>query len=165
MKILQKDCERARQWASAELDGELSDFEGVLLRAHLARCEPCSEFRRQIRGLTRAVRTEPLARMEGMIEIGRVRRSRLRLAPAAAAMAAVAVGLGSLLASSQVHSGSVGASAVRHARSFSFDPDTRRATSRQIVHAQTVQRVTQNGALLPSGSQSSVHGGPVVDDR
>ena len=38
------ECERARQWASTELDGELSSFERVLLHAHLDACPSCSEF-------------------------------------------------------------------------------------------------------------------------
>ena len=38
------ECERARQWASTEIDGELSSFERVLLHAHLDACPSCSEF-------------------------------------------------------------------------------------------------------------------------
>jgi predicted anti-sigma-YlaC factor YlaD len=34
-------CERARFWASLRLDGELSELEGALLDAHLARCAGC----------------------------------------------------------------------------------------------------------------------------
>lgn len=165
MRILPRDCERARQWTSAELDAELSDFEAVLLRAHLGCCESCSAFHRQIHGLTHVVREAPLERLERTIEIRRVRRSRLRLAPVAAAMAAVSVGLGSLMASSQFHSDSVGASAAPPTRSFSFDPDTRNAKSRQLLRTQTGQSVVQFGALLPTGSESSLHGGPVVEDR
>src|SRR3954454_17246769 len=34
-------CERARLWASLRADGELSELEGALLDAHLARCAEC----------------------------------------------------------------------------------------------------------------------------
>jgi predicted anti-sigma-YlaC factor YlaD len=34
-------CARARFWASLRVDGELSELEGALLDAHLARCDDC----------------------------------------------------------------------------------------------------------------------------
>jgi hypothetical protein len=37
-------CARARFWASLRVDGELSELEGALLDAHLARCPDCAEF-------------------------------------------------------------------------------------------------------------------------
>lgn len=96
-------CERARQWASADVDGELSTFERVLLADHLARCPSCAAFSSDLRGLTSALRAAPRERFEGVV-IGRVgRQARLRFAPAAAAMAIAAVGLGSLLASSELN--------------------------------------------------------------
>lgn len=105
------DCDRARQWASTELDGELSTFERVLLHAHLNVCPSCREFHDTMAGLTAALREAPLEPFEGQVEFGRLRRRpRLRLAPAAAAMAVAAVGLGSFLATASVKSGSVSAS-------------------------------------------------------
>jgi hypothetical protein len=51
--------------------------------------------------MTTALRAAPLQQFDGVV-IGRIRRQvRLRLAPAAAAMAIAAVGLGSLVASTQ----------------------------------------------------------------
>ena len=95
-------CERARQWASADVDGELSTFERALLADHLDRCVSCRDFSRDVAGLTGALRAAPREPYEGVV-IGRVRRHvRLRLAPAAAAMAILAVGLGSLVASTQL---------------------------------------------------------------
>src|ERR1700750_2030464 len=92
------ECDRARQWASTEVDGELSSFERVLLHAHLDACPSCREFSGTITGLTKALREARLEQLESPIVIGRPRRrARLRLAPAAAAMAGAAVGLGSLL--------------------------------------------------------------------
>jgi predicted anti-sigma-YlaC factor YlaD len=95
------ECERARQWASTEVDGELSSFERVLLHAHLDACSSCTEFSSTISGLTKTLREARLEQLEVPIAIGRPRRrARLRLAPAAAAMAIAAVGLGSILATS-----------------------------------------------------------------
>jgi anti-sigma factor RsiW len=95
-------CERARQWASADVDGELSTFERALLEDHLGRCSSCQEFSRDVRGMTSALRAAPLQQFDGVV-LGRIRRQvRLRLAPAAAAMAIAAVGLGSLVASTQL---------------------------------------------------------------
>jgi hypothetical protein len=108
------DCDRARQWASTELDGELSTFERVLLHAHLNVCQSCQEFHSEIAGLTGALRQAPLEPFQARVEFGHLRRRpRLRLAPAAAAMAIAAVGLGSFLASASFRSGSVSA---RHAQ-------------------------------------------------
>jgi anti-sigma factor RsiW len=100
---MQGHCDRARQWASAAVDGELSTFERALLDAHLERCASCSEFSRDVQGLTNTLRAAPYEPFEGVV-IGRVRRQvRLRLAPAAVAMAIAAVGLGSVLASTQLN--------------------------------------------------------------
>lgn len=97
-------CRRAREWVSAELDGELSTFERALLGDHLERCTSCRDFSRGVNRLTSALRAAPREPFEGVV-IGRVRRQiRIRVAPAAAAMAIVAVGLGSLLASTQLNS-------------------------------------------------------------
>jgi anti-sigma factor RsiW len=94
-------CERARQWASVGVDGELSTFERALLEDHLGRCASCREFSRDVSGLTSALRAAPREQFEGVV-LGRIHRQiRLRLAPAAAAMAIAAVGLGSLVASTQ----------------------------------------------------------------
>jgi anti-sigma factor RsiW len=94
-------CERARQWASADVDGELSTFERALLEDHLGRCGSCREFSHDVNGMTNALRAAPLEQFDGVV-LGRMRRQvRLRLAPAAAAMAIAAVGLGSLVGATQ----------------------------------------------------------------
>jgi len=151
VRFVCRECDRARQWASIDVDGQLSEFERTLLDAHLVGCQSCAEFRREIARLTQVVRAAPAAQLTRPIEVARVRRRYgLRLAPAAAAMAAAVLGLGSLLASSQLHTGSVGDGVVHHARSFKFDPDTAAAAVRQPVVTRT--------------AQNSVHGGPVLFD-
>jgi predicted anti-sigma-YlaC factor YlaD len=159
------ECERARQWASADLDDEVSTFERALLDDHLAGCASCSEFRAAIGGLTGTLRAAPRERLEGVV-IGRVRRQvRLRLAPAVAAMAVAAVGLGSVLASSAIHLGSVGrvSSQQIHATPAILSaPDTMNlSTSRALQRLRTVAPA----ADLRSTSSRSLRGGPVVRER
>lgn len=156
------DCERARQWASIELDGELSTFERVLLRAHLAHCPPCRAFREQTGGLTHALRAAPLEQLEQPIQIGRMRRRlRLRLAPAAAAMAVAFVGLGSVLATSAVRSSSVGPEHVRPA-AISLAPAAVETmnlrTSAALEHLNALQQIRVSAA------NRSLRGGPVLQE-
>ena len=149
-------CEQARQWASLELDGELSSFERVLLDAHIEGCPSCSEFRTEIANLTGALRAAPSERLEGVV-----------LAPAAAAMAIAAVGLGSLLSSSSLRSGSVGRLAAQginvspDAASVAAAPDTMNlsiSTALETLRARTAARI----APRPRGS---LRGGPAVTQR
>jgi Putative zinc-finger len=42
-------CERARQWSSLRLDGELSELEGALLDRHLDACPACASFDERLR--------------------------------------------------------------------------------------------------------------------
>ena len=103
MSPVHSHCDRAREWASADVDGELSTFEHALLAAHLERCASCRAFSTDLQGLTSALRAAPREHFE-VTAFGRLRRQAgLRLAPAAAAMAIAAVGLGSLVASSQLN--------------------------------------------------------------
>lgn len=53
-------CTRARFWASLRVDGELSELEGALLDAHLARCADCREFQAAATGSATLLRTAPL---------------------------------------------------------------------------------------------------------
>jgi predicted anti-sigma-YlaC factor YlaD len=146
-------CERARQWASASVDGELSTFERALLADHLERCASCREFSLAITDLTTALRAAPRERLEG-ISIGRVRRHvRLRLAPAAAAMAVAAVGLGSVLASVEIKGGSVGSVQPVHAARVAA-PDALNLSAAHVLERLRSSR--------PTSSARSLRGGPVV---
>jgi len=150
-------CERARQWASASVDGELSTFERALLADHLERCASCREFSLAISDLTTALRAAPRERLEGSISIGRVRRHvRLRLAPAAAAMAVAAVGLGSVLASVEIKGGSVGSVQPVHAAPVAA-PDTLNLSASYMLERLHSER--------PTASGRSLRGGPVVHQQ
>ena len=93
------NCERAREWSSLRLDGELPQLQRAMLRKHLAACPGCTEFDSDLAGATLALRTAPLEQLERPVAIPRRRRSALRIAPAFAAAAAVAFvfGLGPLV--------------------------------------------------------------------
>src|SRR5437899_10136223 len=92
-------CERAREWGSLRLDGELSDFEQVLLDAHLGRCEGCAAYVREIGAITLTIRAAQLEPMPRPVALPLRRRlaytSRtLQAGAAVAAVLAVTVGLG-----------------------------------------------------------------------
>jgi len=144
------NCDQARHWASADVDGELSTFERVLLANHAARCPACQEFRASVRGLTTVLRTAPRERFEVAV-IGRIRRrATLRLAPAVAAMAVAAVGLGSILASSEVRNRSV--ASAQPVVSVAID-----AIDLKTVNARAARAVREHRSVLG--------GGPVLQDR
>lgn len=49
-------CDRAREWSSLRLDGELSPLEEELLERHLGVCEPCLSFAEGVRSTTSVLR-------------------------------------------------------------------------------------------------------------
>jgi anti-sigma factor RsiW len=88
------ECARACEWASLRLDDQLSEFEEVLLEAHLARCAECRAFAASISGLTGALRGAPLEEPAFAFEPPRKTSGRtfaLRAVSAAAAIAVVGV--------------------------------------------------------------------------
>jgi ferric-dicitrate binding protein FerR (iron transport regulator) len=90
-------CDRAREWVSLRLDGELSPLEDELLDRHLELCAECSAFEEDVRWATDVLRLTPQERP--------VRRLRVRAAPkpqvstrrVTAIAAAAALALGALL--------------------------------------------------------------------
>jgi predicted anti-sigma-YlaC factor YlaD len=81
-------CSRAREWASLRLDGEISEFETMLLRAHLIRCVDCRSFAEDTAVLTEHVRRTPPERMTHPVAV--IRRRPRRRRPAALAATALA---------------------------------------------------------------------------
>ena len=91
-------CDRARAWAALAPDGELSELEGKLLSAHLARCAACDAFATDVDALAGALRREELVPLSHPLAISawRSRRThygRLRAVGAAAAVALMAIGI------------------------------------------------------------------------
>jgi len=155
-------CDRAREWATADVDGELSSFERVLLNAHLAECPTCREFQVAVNGFTDLLREAPLEKLERTIDIGRVRRRTrisMRIAPAVAAMAVTVVGLGSILASSDLRSPS---SRISAPSEFS-GVDTMNLATAQARASKVVS--TGPVRTLQARSSRSLRGGPVIRNR
>lgn len=91
-------CERAREWASLGLDGELSELERALLSAHTKRCYACAQYVAEVGVITTVIRETPLQRLSYPVELPIRRRlgwsSRVLQAGAAtAAVVAATAGL------------------------------------------------------------------------
>jgi predicted anti-sigma-YlaC factor YlaD len=124
-------CERARFWASLRLDGELSELEGALLDAHLARCAGCRAVADGFGASTTTLRSAPLERL-APVALDLPRSSRRLLATIA--VAAVLV-LG-MIAGGLVREGVSHGSAVPHAVAVvaSFEtPDQLRSLRRSAL--------------------------------
>jgi len=165
VSLVHGKCDRARQWASLELDGELSGFERALLENHVAGCPSCAAFRAEIGGVTTALRAAPYEPFEGIV-LGRIRRRvGLRLAPAAAAMAVAAVGLGSILASASFRGGPVAHFAAEGVvnvnpsdANAAPNPDTMNLSASQALRALHDRSATR----IASRSSGPLRGGPAV---
>jgi anti-sigma factor RsiW len=137
-------CDRAREWLSLQLDGELSELERTLVRAHLKRCDECRLFGADLDASTAVLRAVPLELLSHPVVVPHTRRIPLRAfrvaAPLAAGIAAAFV-LGLSVAGSGAPSlERVGP--VFQEPEIAFDADARglpRATARpgQVVPATT----------------------------
>ena len=58
-------CDRAREWASLRLDGELSQLEGAMLASHVDRCAECRTVVAEIEAFTRSSATPRPCRSAG----------------------------------------------------------------------------------------------------
>jgi predicted anti-sigma-YlaC factor YlaD len=97
-------CDRAREYSSRSLDGELSDFERALLETHLERCDPCRAYVVELADIVARLRTAPLEALPHPIALPSRRRARTRaLQGAAAAAAAVVAVTAGLVGSLQSH--------------------------------------------------------------
>lgn len=91
--VRQPACDRARTWLSLRLDGELSEIEGALLDAHLARCEPCRTAAAAAEAVTQAIRAVPLETPALAVSLPRARGSLRAFYGAAAATLSTVVAL------------------------------------------------------------------------
>ena len=87
------ECERAREAASACLDGELTELEAAFLGTHRRACADCDAFAAGIEATTAALRATPLSGPSRSLALPRLRRPArqltLRAASGLAAAAAV----------------------------------------------------------------------------
>lgn len=127
LRLTTQRCDRVRAWVSLELDGELSQFEGALLRTHLAGCEDCRKYAAEAQAITAELRSAPPERLAAPVSLPRLRRGSFRsVQVAVAATAVAAVGLGSLL-------GSLGSRDAITARSAAPETVERQGVSRPQV--------------------------------
>ena len=153
------DCERARQWTSLDVDGELSTFEGALLDAHLASCGDCREFSLGVAHTASALRSAPLEPFTVTVPTRLRRRVGRSLAPAVAALAVVSVGLGSIVASSHLGSGLAHRSAPP-----ATEVDLVGATY-DTVNAQSLRAAQRLPLPDPRRSSARAGGGPYMSVR
>jgi len=111
-------CERAREWASLRMDGELSELEQVLLQSHLDRCAGCSAYSAGVAAATAEIRGAKVERLTRPVTLPLHRRiaftaRAFQAGTGVAAVLAAAVGLGTLFGSSGHQTPSLSASAVR----------------------------------------------------
>jgi predicted anti-sigma-YlaC factor YlaD len=99
-------CERMRGSISAELDGELSEFESIRLRGHLRVCASCQAFKADSERFATALRSAPLEPLSRSVSVPSRRRHVMHLrVPVAAAVAVSMIAAGGLFEA--LHSGSV----------------------------------------------------------
>ena len=100
-----------RASVSAALDGELSEFESLLVRAHLVRCDTCREFESSAQFSTTALRAAPLEPLTRPLALPSRRRHGFGLrVPSAAAAAVLMLVFGGVFES--LHGGAARPSAV-----------------------------------------------------
>jgi anti-sigma factor RsiW len=93
-------CERAREWSSLRLDGELSELEEALLDKHLESCALCEAFDAGLRTSTRLLRDAPAARPSAGFHVPAPGRKRLPLSRVLAVAGVLgAAALGSIVGS------------------------------------------------------------------
>jgi anti-sigma factor RsiW len=142
-------CERAHEWISLRLDGELSELAQKMLESHLARCTQCREFEAEVVTTTRLIRATPLERPEQDFAVPRGIRFGLparRLAAVAAGAAVVGLGLaGALMPSGLFSAGPP----IRVSPSDNSD-----LVQQKLLRA-TVLRPTLAVSYMPPGPQQS----------
>jgi predicted anti-sigma-YlaC factor YlaD len=103
-------CDRARQLASRDLDGDLSELDARALSTHLQDCAECAEFTAamgyvtaRVRGSERLERAPAAPMVVGAPRRRRPSARRLLVAAAMTAATAAAAGAGAIVASQAQH--------------------------------------------------------------
>jgi predicted anti-sigma-YlaC factor YlaD len=92
------DCARARESASARLDGELVELQAAQLEAHLRSCPDCRAYAAGIEAITLELRAAPLVEPAAPAFQAQQWRRRIGVIPAVAAAALVVAVAGSSFA-------------------------------------------------------------------
>jgi predicted anti-sigma-YlaC factor YlaD len=118
------DCDRARESASAELDGELPELERERLSAHLRACPDCTAWAAQVEDATLRLREAALEAPVTSISV-RQRSRRWTVGPAVAVSSAAAL-VASLVVAIGPQTASLGsansASALSHSEAQAAHP-------------------------------------------
>ena len=137
-------CDRAREWASLRVDGELSELENALLDSHLFRCDGCRGFVREAEAVATALRSvalEPAPApvvLELPVRSGRRVPLRVLRTAVATGLVLAAAALGSALGVAG-RSGRATTSAIRHTAMVAMadSPDNLRALRRPALILQS----------------------------
>ena len=146
MEVHARSCDRAAEFVSLELDGELSLFESALLQRHLHRCEQCAAYARRVKATTELVRAAPLEPIR-VPAVWRVPRRSWRIASSAAVTAAVAaaaiwLAVASLQSSPQGSAPTIAGPAGANTRTAT---DDRRDWSTGLPRSQQVVQLVPGG--------------------
>ena len=114
-------CERARAWASLEVDGELSQLERRQLRAHLRACADCAAAAAEMRSLAELLRAAPVERPTQSFAPTVPRRSRRRVSATLAFRLVAAAAVTVFAASLGVVAGTLGHSSANAPKAPSSD--------------------------------------------
>ena len=100
-------CERASQWISLQLDGELSQIEQAALGRHLTDCARCRAVSRDVAAFTWAIRDSPLIELDRPVVLAADRRTRVSPRRVAASIAFAGLSAAAVLGGLVITSGSV----------------------------------------------------------
>jgi Putative zinc-finger len=92
-------CERARQWTSLRLDGELSALEAELLDRHLDACAACRTFAARVASAAELLRSAPSELPARRFEVPAAPTRGISIERRTALVAAAALALGALAGS------------------------------------------------------------------
>jgi predicted anti-sigma-YlaC factor YlaD len=91
-------CERASQWISLRLDGDLSELETAALERHLETCARCIALSERVEGFTSLLREQPLIEIPRQVVVTAPRSQRARVARRGGAVLAFAAAIGAVAA-------------------------------------------------------------------
>jgi anti-sigma factor RsiW len=116
-------CERAAQWISLELDGELSVLERAALTRHLRRCDRCRVSSSELARVAALLREAPQVAPERPVVLAaprseRVRRRRRAAMAFVATVAVAAVAVGSFQSPGKPPASALGFENVKQQREF-----------------------------------------------
>jgi anti-sigma factor RsiW len=147
-------CDRTREWTALRLDGELSEFERVLMQAHLERCAECRDFAVDVAVIAEQLRSAPLEQLPRPVTLPLRRRVvgfRHVQVAAAAAVVIAAAGLGGLYGAVRSTPQPAGPAAVAAATSLAAVSEDRLVRSVRLAYLKRTRSPTlgESKPLLP----------------